>query len=73
MPRKSLNDFAAISFDIGGTLIEPFVLPALAIHKKFIHQVCGTSFSDEKLHSLKNVTKSQPICTAKKEDSKNQS
>ena len=49
MPHKPFNDFAAISFDIGGTLIEPFVLPALEIHKKFIHQVCGISFSDEEI------------------------
>lgn len=55
MPHKPLNNFAAISFDIGGTLIEPFVLPTFEIHKKFIHQVCGISFSDEEITNALDI------------------
>lgn len=49
MPHRPLKGYSAISFDIGGTLIEPFFLPVFEVHKKFIHQVCGddSSFSDE--------------------------
>ena len=51
MHQGVLKDFTAISFDIGGTLIEPFVMPIFEVHKKFIHQVCGDdySFSDDEI------------------------
>ena len=45
MPLKSLKDCSAISFDIGGTLIEPFFLPVFEVHKKFIIQVCDDDCS----------------------------
>ncbi len=45
MSQRNLNDISAISFDIGGTLIEPFVIPVFEVHKKFIHQVCGDNYS----------------------------
>ncbi|MHA2242664.1 MAG: HAD family hydrolase [Candidatus Thorarchaeota archaeon] len=51
MHHKEFKDFLAISFDMGGTLIEPFVMPIFEVHKKFIHQVCGDdySFSDDEI------------------------
>lgn len=57
MPHRPLKGFSAISFDIGGTLIEPFILPVFEVHKKFILQVCGDdySFSDEEIADALDV------------------
>ncbi|MFQ5833879.1 MAG: HAD family hydrolase [Candidatus Thorarchaeota archaeon] len=44
MPPAPLKSLAAISFDLGGTLFEPFVLPVFEVHKRFIHQVCGEEY-----------------------------
>jgi len=57
MPHKPLKDCSAISFDIGGTLIEPFFLPVFEVHKKFIIQVCDddSSFSDEAIANAIDV------------------
>lgn len=49
MNPHSLKECFAISFDIGGTLMEHLSMPIFEIHKKFILQVCGDnySFTDE--------------------------
>ncbi|MHA1929388.1 MAG: HAD family hydrolase [Candidatus Thorarchaeota archaeon] len=71
MPMHPLKDCRGISFDIGGTLIDPFIIPVFEVHKKFIHQVCGdnyrftdeaiskaTSLADEEIWKL--VTQQEP-------------
>jgi FMN phosphatase YigB (HAD superfamily) len=57
MPPKPLKDCSAISFDIGGTLIEPFFLPVFEVHRKFIIQVCDDdcNFSDEAIANAIDV------------------
>ncbi|MGY5862656.1 MAG: HAD-IA family hydrolase [Candidatus Thorarchaeota archaeon] len=57
MPHRQFKHCSAISFDIGGTLIEPFFLPVFEVHKKFIIQVCDDdcSFSDEELTDALDV------------------
>ena len=61
MPHRPLKGFSAISFDIGGTLIEPFILPVFEVHKKFILQVCGDdySFSDEEIADALDVAEEE--------------
>lgn len=51
MPRSPFTGCTAISFDIGGTLIEPFTIPVFEVHKKFILQVCDDEhyFTDEEI------------------------
>jgi len=51
MPHRPLKNFEAISFDYGGTLIEPFFMPVFEVHKKSIQQVFGDEvrFSDEEI------------------------
>ena len=44
MPHRPLKDFEAISFDYGGTLIEPFFMPVFEVHKKSIQHVFGDDF-----------------------------
>jgi len=57
MLHRPLKDCSAISFDIGGTLIEPFTLPVFEVHKKFIIQVCDDdcNFSDEAIANAIDV------------------
>jgi len=57
MPHRPLKGYSAISFDIGGTLIEPFILPVFEVHKKFIIQVCDDdcNFSDEAIANAIDV------------------
>jgi HAD superfamily hydrolase (TIGR01509 family) len=61
MPHGPFKHCSAISFDIGGTLIEPFFLPVFEVHKKFILQVCGDncSFSDEELAEAIDVAEEE--------------
>ena len=61
MPHRPLKGYSAISFDIGGTLIEPFILPVFEVHKKFIRQVCGDecSFSDEEIANAIDVAEKE--------------
>jgi len=61
MPYRPLTGYSAISFDIGGTLIEPFFLPVFEVHKKFIIQVCGDdcSFSDEEIADAIDVAEQE--------------
>ncbi len=61
MPHRPLKGYSAISFDIGGTLIEPFILPVFEVHKKFIHQVCGDecNFSDEEIADAIDVAEKE--------------
>ncbi|MCW3988352.1 MAG: HAD family hydrolase, partial [Candidatus Bathyarchaeota archaeon] len=61
MPHRPFKDCSAISFDIGGTLIEPFILPVFEVHKKFILQVCGDecSFSDEEMANALDVAEEE--------------
>ena len=61
MPHRPLKGYSAISFDIGGTLIEPFILPVIEVHKKFIHQLCGDecSFSDEEIANAIDVAEEE--------------
>jgi len=61
MPYRPLTGYSAISFDIGGTLIEPFFLPVFEVHKKFIIQVCGDdcSFSDEAIADAIDVAEQE--------------
>jgi HAD superfamily hydrolase (TIGR01549 family) len=61
MPHRPFKDCSAISFDIGGTLIEPFFLPVFEVHKKFILQVCGDdcSFSDEEIADAIDVAEKE--------------
>ncbi|UCH05233.1 MAG: HAD family hydrolase [Candidatus Thorarchaeota archaeon] len=40
-----MKDFEAISFDYGGTLLEPFFMPVFEVHKKSIQQVFSDDFS----------------------------
>ncbi|MFW9944072.1 MAG: HAD family hydrolase [Candidatus Sifarchaeia archaeon] len=51
MPHRPLKDFEAISFDYGGTLIEPLALPVFEVHKKAIQRVFGDEvrFSDQEI------------------------
>jgi HAD superfamily hydrolase (TIGR01549 family) len=51
MPHTPLKDFEAISFDYGGTLIDPLALPVFEVHKRCIRQVFGDEFrfSDEEI------------------------
>ncbi len=57
MPHRPLKGYTAISFDIGGTLIEPFILPVFEVHKKFNIQVCDDdcNFSDEAIANAIDV------------------
>ena len=61
MPHRSLKGYSAISFDIGGTLIEPSFLPVFEVHKKFILQKCGDdcSFSDEEITDALDVAEKE--------------
>jgi len=61
MPHRPLKDYSAISFDIGGTLIEPFILPVFEVHKKFIHQVCDDEcrFSNEAIANALDVAEEE--------------
>lgn len=70
MPHKPLKDFLAISFDVGGTLIEPFVLPVFEIHKKFIYQVCGDghNFSDEVIANSLDIAEVEVWKTVPEQD-----
>jgi HAD superfamily hydrolase (TIGR01662 family) len=51
MPHRPLKDFEAISFDYGGTLIEPLALPVFEVHKRCIRLVFGDEvrFSDQEI------------------------
>jgi len=44
MPHTPLKDFEAISFDYGGTLVEPFFMLVSEVHKKSIQHVFGDDF-----------------------------
>jgi HAD superfamily hydrolase (TIGR01509 family) len=61
MPHRPLKGYSAISFDIGGTLIEPFILPVFKVHKKFIIQVCDDdcNFSDEEIANAIDVAEEE--------------
>jgi len=46
---------------MGGTLIEPFILPIFEVHKKFIHEVCDDecSFSNEEIANALDVAEEE--------------